>query len=133
MRGIVPPLALALALALAPPALAAVIQVPADHPTIQAAIAAAGTGDEINVAPGLYAGPVDFSGKTVTVRSSGGNGIVVGVGSTVIGNTSVLNTSAGMVLSSAGYVHNVIRSNGSTVSGGIQMGTNVCDDTTTCP
>jgi hypothetical protein len=67
-------------------------------------------------------------------RSNVGDGIVVGVGSTVIGNTSLLNTGFGMVLSSAGYAQNVIRSNtGGTVSGGVQMGTNVCDDDTSCP
>jgi len=67
-------------------------------------------------------------------RSNVGDGIVVGAGSTVIGNTSLLNTGFGMVLSSAGYAQNVIRSNtGGTVSGGVQMGTNVCDDDTSCP
>ena len=36
------------------------INVPADVPTIQAAVAAAEDGDEIVVAPGDYAGPVNF-------------------------------------------------------------------------
>ncbi len=33
----------------------------------------------------------------------------------------------------AGYANNVIGNNGGTVVGGIQMGTNVCDGSTTCP
>ena len=52
---------------------AAVIHVPADRPTIQAGIDAATDGDEVVVAPGLYAGEgnrdLDFRGKAITVRS----------------------------------------------------------------
>ena len=51
---------------------ASIINVPADQPTIQAAIDAAVNGDEIIVAPGLYAENIVFGGKTITVRSSGG-------------------------------------------------------------
>ena len=49
-----------------------VIEVPADQPTIQAAIAAASDGDEIVVAPGDYTGPIEYAGKTIAIRSSGG-------------------------------------------------------------
>jgi hypothetical protein len=51
---------------------AAVIQVPADQPTIQDAIGAAVSGDEIVVAPGIYGEQLNFLGKDIIVRSSGG-------------------------------------------------------------
>src|SRR5438094_9074035 len=64
-----------------------VIHVPADQPTIQKAISAAANGDTVLVAPGTYVENIDFSGKIITVVSSGGpantiidggqNGIVV--------------------------------------------------------
>ena len=51
-----------------------VIQVPADQPNIQAAIAAAVDGDVVVVAPGTYTGwanrNLDFAGKAITVRST---------------------------------------------------------------
>ncbi|HTE05123.1 MAG TPA: right-handed parallel beta-helix repeat-containing protein, partial [Planctomycetota bacterium] len=48
------------------------ILVPADHPTIQAAIDAALSGQVIEVSPGTYPEALDFSGKTITVRSASG-------------------------------------------------------------
>ena len=51
---------------------AAVINVPADQPTIQAAIAAAANGDEVVVAPGTYNEQINFLGKLIIVRSSAG-------------------------------------------------------------
>ncbi len=48
------------------------IKVPADQPTIQAAINAASTGDTVLVAPGTYYENIDFKGKAITVISSGG-------------------------------------------------------------
>jgi hypothetical protein len=63
-------------------AFAAVINVPADQPTIQAAIAAAANGDEIVVAPGTYNEQINFLGKAIVVRSSSGaaNTIISGGG-----------------------------------------------------
>ncbi|MHC4947312.1 MAG: right-handed parallel beta-helix repeat-containing protein [Planctomycetota bacterium] len=55
---------------------AAVINVPADEPTIQAALDAAANGDEIVVAPGVYAeSGLTIAGKVLTLRSSGGAGV----------------------------------------------------------
>ena len=64
---------LCLLLASAPAALrAAIINVPADQPTIQAGINAANPGDTVLVAPGTYFENIDFKGKAITVTSSGG-------------------------------------------------------------
>lgn len=49
-----------------------VINVPADQPTIQAAINAANNGDTVLVTPGKYVENINFSGKAITVTSSGG-------------------------------------------------------------
>ena len=83
-------------------------------------------------------GILTMAGCTVTgntVRSSGGDGISVGVGSTVIGNTSMQNDRYGLKLGgTTGYSNNVVGFNVmGTVSGGVQMGTNVCNGSTTCP
>ncbi|MHC5115151.1 MAG: right-handed parallel beta-helix repeat-containing protein [Planctomycetota bacterium] len=59
-------------LGLAEAAIGNTINVPADQPTIQAAIVAAVGGDEIVVAPGTYPEKIDLQGKAITVRSSGG-------------------------------------------------------------
>ena len=57
-------------------AIAAVITVPAQQPTIQAAINAASNGDTILVANGTHSGrgnhSIDFLGKAVTLQSMGG-------------------------------------------------------------
>jgi hypothetical protein len=63
------------------------IRVPANEPTIQAAIDAATNGDRIVVSPGVYVENVDFLGKALRVTSTGGaNRTVIdggGTGSTV--------------------------------------------------
>ena len=68
-------------LLLAGTASAATINVPGDHPTIQAAIDAAVNGDEVVVAPGTWTGTgdnvIDFLGKSITVRSSNGPGVTI--------------------------------------------------------
>ena len=51
---------------------AEVIEVPADHPTIQAAIDVAVDGDEIVVSAGSYFEAIDFIGKRIVVRSVDG-------------------------------------------------------------
>jgi len=52
------------------------IHVPGDYPTIQAGIDAAGNGDEVVIADGIYTGAgnknLDFGGRAITVRSENG-------------------------------------------------------------
>jgi parallel beta-helix repeat protein len=67
------PIALFLSLVLASAAAAqTTIRVPADQPTIQAAINAAVSGDSVLVAPGTYVERIDFLGKGITVTSEAG-------------------------------------------------------------
>jgi hypothetical protein len=47
-------------------------KVPAQYKTIQAAIDAAGNGDTVLVAPGVYKEHIDFDGKAIVVRSQAG-------------------------------------------------------------
>jgi len=56
---------------------AAVINVPADQPTIQDAIDVAQNGDTVLVAPGIYVENINFSGKNITVKSSNGNKVTI--------------------------------------------------------
>lgn len=51
---------------------AAVLNVPGDYPTIQSAILAASSGDEVVVAPGVYHEGIDFLGKDIVVVSAAG-------------------------------------------------------------
>src|SRR5215813_3657354 len=79
---------------------ATIIRVPADQSTIQAAIAAASSGDIVQVAPGTYVENLSFLGKAVRVTSEQGPNVTIidGNGSgpvvafvTAEGRQSVLN------------------------------------------
>jgi len=63
-------------LALANPADSLTLHVPSGYATIQAALTAAASGDTVLVAPGTYVGSgnkdLDFAGKSIVLRSSGG-------------------------------------------------------------
>jgi hypothetical protein len=54
-----------------------VIHVPADQPTIQAAISAAAHGDSVLVAPGIYVENINFLGKAIRVESEQGAQLTV--------------------------------------------------------
>ena len=58
-------------------AVADIINVPGDQPTIQAGIDAAVNGDEVVVAPRTYFEAIDFLGKAITVRSSDGPEVTI--------------------------------------------------------
>ena len=70
------PVLLGVLLSLAVPARAATLNVPAQYPTIQAAITASHDGDTVLVADGAYSGAgnrdIDFGGKNLTVTSQNG-------------------------------------------------------------
>lgn len=74
LRTITGPGMIALVAGLMPLSLATadVLNVPADFPTIQIAINLASADDEIVVAPGTYFEDIDFLGKRLTLRSTGG-------------------------------------------------------------
>ena len=69
-----------------------VIEVPAEVPTIQAAIDAAENGFTVLVAPGTYAERINFRGKAITVKSAQGPAVTIidggGLGRVVTFNSS---------------------------------------------
>jgi len=86
-----------LAMALSSAIAATVIHVPADQPTIQAAINAAANGDTVLVSPGTYKENINFNGKAITVKSSGGAKVTIIDGGRV---ASVVTFSSNEALSS---------------------------------
>lgn len=73
-----------------------------------------------------------------TVHGNGRYGISLGGSSTILQNTVTGNADFGLLLGSrSGYAQNVVADNkivsGPQVSGGLQMGTNVCGSDTVCP
>ena len=97
-----------------------------------------GTGNVTgNMAVGNGGNGIEAEASTVTdnmANDNGNNGIAVTLYGNVSGNTVSGNSAFGLFLDKAvGYANNVVYRNAKTVSGGVQMGTNVCDGTTTCP
>jgi len=78
-------------------AVASTIKVPADQPTIQDGINAAVNGDTVLVAPGTYKENINFNGKAIVVRSSGGPKVTIidggGLGAVVTFSTGETNGS----------------------------------------
>ena len=60
-----------------PAAAGKTIHVPADQPTIQAAINAASNGDTVLVSPGTYFENINFIGKAITVKSASGPAVTI--------------------------------------------------------
>jgi hypothetical protein len=83
------------------------LTVPGQFPTIQAAINAAVSGNTVLVAPGSYAGAIDFLGKGILVQSSGGAGL-----------TSITGTSAARVVRFATSEGPAATLDGFTIAGG---------------
>jgi hypothetical protein len=81
---------------------AAVLHVPAEYATIQAAIDAAETGDEVVLANGTYTGAgninVDFLGKAITLRSAGGDPTLCIIDCQEMARAIYVHDSAGPVL-----------------------------------
>jgi hypothetical protein len=67
--------------------------------------------------------------------TSGSDGILAGAGSSIQDSVSSANAGFGLVGGSgdSGYAGNVIDGNGATVFTGSEVGTNLCDGSTTCP
>ncbi|MCP3905246.1 MAG: hypothetical protein GY715_16595 [Planctomycetes bacterium] len=104
-------------------AVANVINVPADHATIQEAIVAAMNGDEVVVAPGTYVENIDFIGKTITVRSTDPTDQVV-VDATVIsgdGTVVTIENGEGRQATISGF----------TITGGVSSGMRIISSSPT--
>jgi hypothetical protein len=111
---------LLVACAVTSPALANIINVPADQKTIQAGIDAANPGDTVLVAPGTYYENIDFKGKAITVASSGGAASTIIDGRSIGGMATVL-FSGGET--SASVLSNLtIRGGGDQIFGGSSNG-----------
>ena len=82
-------------------------------------------------------GSCAITGNTVT--NHGGAGIIAGNGSVIRSNTARANGGFGLQLAAdAGYAGNVLTENNggsanAQVSGGVEIGTNLCGTNTTCP
>src|SRR5262245_28450448 len=81
---------------------AAVIRVPADQPTIQAAINVAANGDSIQVAPGTYIENISFLGKAIRVISEQGPQVTIIDGNSA-GTVVTFNSGEGLQSELSGF------------------------------
>jgi hypothetical protein len=95
---------------------AAVINVPANQPTIQAAIAAAAAGDTVVVAPGVYFENVQFGGKNITLRSTNP------LDRAVVDSTIIDGSSSGSVVAFSGTEATSCSLRGLTIRNGAHSG-----------
>jgi Right handed beta helix region len=118
------------------------IQVPGNAATVQAAINMANNGDTVNIAPGTYAGPINFEGKSITVQGSAPGVILEGsqngpvvlfesgeTRSAILQNVTVTNGSALGPPSAGGIFINGASPTiqNSTITGNLQCGIGVVD------
>ena len=131
---------LLLSVMLVPFVSASIINVPANQPTIQDAIAVANPGDVIVVAPGTYHENINFNGKAITVRSSSGSKVTIIDGGKV-GPVVTFNSSEGSksVLSGFTLQNGTSTFNSSYSGGGIYIASaspiirnNVIQNNTAC-
>ena len=94
------------------PAAAAPIHVPADYSTIQAAINAATSGDEITVSTGTYTENINFLGKNIILRSTDP------VSTSVVATTIIDGNQAGSVVTFSGTELSSCLLAGFTLTGG---------------
>lgn len=111
---------------------AKVIHVPADQPTIQAAINVANSGDDVTVAPGTYTENIDFLGKNIALFSSNGASVTTiasnGPGSIVTINKGENYSSfRGFTVKGGLDTHGILVSASSIIMKNIIVGNHSCD------
>lgn len=112
---------------------AATRRVPQDFATIQAAIVAAQDGDTVLVAPGTYFENINFLGKAIEVRSSGGpqvtniDGALTDVVVQIVSHETTASVLSGFTLTRGlGGAIRMGYQSSATVSGNVLQGNHVC-------
>ena len=105
------------------------LHVPKQYARIQACIDAAVKGDECVVAPGAYEGSIDFLGKAITLRSSGGAAVTF----IVSGRSSVVTCAAGEGSDTILDGFTITRGRGTTLSNGQTFGGGMFNDNASSP
>jgi hypothetical protein len=94
------------------PSSARTIRVPADYPTIQGAINASLSGDEIIVSPGTYRENINFGGRNIVLRST------APLSTSVVATTIINGASRGSVVTFSGSELSTCVLSGFTVTNG---------------